>query len=1114
MRLRPLAIFALLAAALLLPAAPRGRAQVGFINLLRNGGFEQGASGWEGVTGGQVVQGQARAGARSLRITAGEAAQGWVEVAPGQTYVLTLWFRWSVFEGSQWGSDHITVQDDSFTDLAKLDGLHERYERGVWHKLALTVVAPDDRLRVSFGMFGPQDRVELHFDDVALFARGSNQPPTASPTASVSSGAAPLSVRFQAGADDVDGAVRSYQWHFGDGTEAREASPVHIYRTRGDYTAVLRVWDQDGALATRSVSVRVSDTVNPELTIATPTSEGAYTTEALSIALAGQATTPTGQIAAISWDNLRTGDAGALPVTPARTLSWATPAIALAAGANEILVSAIDSRGRAHSDRVVVTRQVAGPQIYGLEPASAEVRQYEQYELRFQVATVSAYPLFRYDERPPQGVEPGLGVSVEGVITTPSGRTVRQPAFYRTDAERRADAEGEYYEPTARSGWSLRFAPTEVGVHQVVLAVRDASGAATLAAGSFTATAPRRPGFIQVSQADPRYFRFSDGSLFWPIGPAWAVDGQGGQGFNFDRPWMAGLGAYSSNWARWKSTAQILGNEGFSSQLSFREHYPGHELAQELFYPDGYRMWLGGFIDEQFHPRLRPSTTYQVQIRLKLVELKGPREPGRPFGLVAKLHGWPEEPGFEADNRAAPSLFPRISVDRDWHTVVATYRTGADEGSGTGRSDLSIYLENVTAGRAYIDAFSVRELLAGGARGPELIRNPRADLHTYVEQRPAAALDEQLARGEREGIYYKYVVHDKNDWVQSRLLATGAFADSGDGYYQPGGTKARWLLEQWWRYIIARWGSSTAVHSWELNNEGPPDDGSGAHARMAQEFASFMRANDAHPHLATTSFWCCWRPTFWGDRRRFPDLGYADIHQYITPADTFADGTPMVYDEARFQAESSLAYASDRVGVPIMRGELGFNDEPVYSQLERPNAGVWFHNLLWAQLNAGAVFDPGYWHRSHFEAIEPGPIARAFGAFVATLDLQRGGYGELEAAVSNPGLRVYGQKHRLGGRAFLWVQNRLHTWRNVMGVNSPAPIAPQSGTITMRLTPGAIYTVEWWDTRSGQVARRELLVADPAGQLTLTITALRDDLAIKLARDGADRAVYMPELGG
>ncbi|MBP1465345.1 PKD domain-containing protein [Candidatus Chloroploca sp. M-50] len=1106
-RLRPLALLAVFALLLtfLFPLIFPIAAQPTTANLLSNGDFEQGTTApWQGITSTQLTTDYAASGQSSVRITSQEASQGWINVQAGQEYVLTAWFRWSRFAGNQWGYAHLTVEDTAYRELGSIINPQTSYERDRWHKLALTFTAPTGGVRVRFGLYGPQDDVELYFDDLQLRSRDANVAPTLDPVANTLSGTTPLTVAFEARADDPDGAVRSYRWEFGDGTESRSPDPTHIFRSRGSYPVKLTVWDNDGAAQSQTLTITVTDAVNPAITINAPTTQQIWTTSAASLALEGQASTPTGTLAMLAWDNLRTGAAGSLAVPTEATMTWATPSIALAPGRNDLQVSVVDSRGRAHSARLVVQRQLEAPRIYDVQVQTSTVAVYERYEVRFQVDTVASSPLFSYTDQPPPGVTPGSGVTVEGVITTPSGATVTHPAFFFTSAIRQGQGSSASYAPGTTSGWALRYAPLEPGRHQVYLRVRDASGETMVDIGSFEAGTPRRAGFIGVSSADSRYFQFSDGSLFWPLGPAWAVDLQGGRGFNFERPWLGGLGIYSTNWARWKSTAETLGNEGFSSRLTFLEHYPGHELAQELTYPEGYRLWIGCFGDEAFCPRFKANTDYEVKLRVKVVELAGPRNAAYPYGLVLKFHGWPQEPGFEEAHRNYASLIPPISVDRDWHTVVARYRTGSDEGAGQARGDLSLYLDNVTAGRAYIDELSVREILPGETRGPELIRNPRADLHTYVEQRPAAFLDDQLVRGEADGIYYRYVVHDKNDWIQNHLSRDGIFVASGDGYYQPEGTRARWLLEQWWRYLVARWGYTTAVHSWELNNEGPPDDGSGTHAQMTQDFARFMREQDAHPHMASTSFWCCWEPTFWGDRVRFPDVAYADIHEYPTLDVRLADGSPAVYDVAGFQAETSMAYAADKVGRPIIRGEVGLSGEPVFTMLSQANPGIWFHNLLWAQLNPGAVFDPGYWFSEHFNVIDAQAHAVPFAAFVATLDVQRGGYGDAEARLSNSQLRAYGQRNVARGKAHLWVQNRLHTWRNVMGGAGAVAITPQSGTLSLTLQPNRRYEVAWWDSYAGTVLRRELVTSTANGEITLTITNLASDLALTIEPETPD----------
>ena len=99
-----------------------------------------------------------------------------------------------------------------------------------------------------------------------------NRPPTVTATADPSAGEAPLPVGFSADATDPDGDDLAYEWDFGvDGTDADEASTKdasYTYEESGDYTATVTATDTEGAEATDTVKVAVSepapgDTTNP-----------------------------------------------------------------------------------------------------------------------------------------------------------------------------------------------------------------------------------------------------------------------------------------------------------------------------------------------------------------------------------------------------------------------------------------------------------------------------------------------------------------------------------------------------------------------------------------------------------------------------------------------------------------------------------------------------------------------------------------------------------------------------------------------------------------------------------------------------------------------------------
>jgi PKD repeat protein len=87
-----------------------------------------------------------------------------------------------------------------------------------------------------------------------------NQPPTAVASASVTSGFAPLVVRFSsAGSSDPDGVIASYYWDFGDGTTSNASAPEKTYSTPGTYAARLTITDNGGATASaQPVSISVA----------------------------------------------------------------------------------------------------------------------------------------------------------------------------------------------------------------------------------------------------------------------------------------------------------------------------------------------------------------------------------------------------------------------------------------------------------------------------------------------------------------------------------------------------------------------------------------------------------------------------------------------------------------------------------------------------------------------------------------------------------------------------------------------------------------------------------------------------------------------------------------
>ncbi len=86
-----------------------------------------------------------------------------------------------------------------------------------------------------------------------------NAVPTATFTATPTSGRAPLLVSFDAsGSRDTDGTIASYAWTFGDTGTGTGVTPQHTYTTAGAFTATLTVTDNEGGTGTFSRVITVA----------------------------------------------------------------------------------------------------------------------------------------------------------------------------------------------------------------------------------------------------------------------------------------------------------------------------------------------------------------------------------------------------------------------------------------------------------------------------------------------------------------------------------------------------------------------------------------------------------------------------------------------------------------------------------------------------------------------------------------------------------------------------------------------------------------------------------------------------------------------------------------
>ncbi|MEN6532442.1 MAG: hypothetical protein ABFD89_02195 [Bryobacteraceae bacterium] len=788
--------------------------------------------------------------------------------------------------------------------------------------------------------------------------------------------------------------------------------------------------------------------------------------------------------------------------------------------------------------------------------APSQVAAYERFEITFDVTnTVAGNYQFPYDPSPPPGVDPHdetyRGISVDAVFTQDDWKTVyRQPAFFYQqylDGGMKPGPDGQpqrWLYPAGAGEWKVRFTPHVAGSWKFRLTARDASGTTDTPPRSFNVAVGTKSGFLRVSRKDPRYFEFDNGNVFLSPGLQATQQVQDSPSnttaefaelqknhISLLRIWISNM--YGSAWLRWRGRRNI--HDGYLPRAGI---LPVHDsvrsrdlMALSVKYPED---WFDCcYSDAGAAQAVKPDTTYLISVRYRAEGITGPRVQAFPgYGLVAKILGRGATSCSEPGSGEVVTTYGGNAPD--WVTIQGMWYSESNDYL----PNLGIGLENVTEGRALVTSISVREVFPNGQLGPEVSEEPSMEYELYFPDRALRAMDEYVELAEKHGVFLKVVLMEKNDLIYYKLDDNGTFVigrqDNEDGFYGLGRglNKTRWLQRAWWRYVTARWGYSTSIHSWELVNEGDPF--STKHWELADEFGKFMhcevfgvsvKPGDSaqcpcqHPnrHMVTTSFWHSFpgysRRTgtgFWGNPK-YPNLDYADVHAYIsTSAAPEPAKSAMESDAAYYHLWHSKQYGSWKLNTPVIRGEAGMvprqgsTNDFAGLGLQRDVRGIWYHNFLWASLDSGALYEI-YWYTVP-HVYSPGTynhaaVALSLHNFLDGVPLNNGHYQDASAATSTPGLRVVGQKDLVNSRTHLWIQNKAHTWKTVV---DSVTVAAISGNIRIGgFAPGRLHRLDWWDTyrTTGQVTSTTSIRSGADGILTIPVQNLATDVAVKITPD-------------
>jgi len=366
-------------------------------------------------------------------------------------------------------------------------------------------------------------------------------------------------------------------------------------------------------------------------------------------------------------------------------------------------------------------------------------------------------------------------------------------------------------------------------------------------------------------------------------------------------------------------------------------------------------------------------------------------------------------------------------------------------------------------------------------------------------------LDQVMDLSEQYGIHQKFCIDwirnitprglprrnfDREDYAYS-VSNGGPAATTKDFFTLP---EAKRLFKNRLRYIVARWGYSTHVMAWELWNEIDLVDQEVRDPKIivpwTQEMCSYLKSVDPWQHLTTNSLGRG-PVNGWEEMWKVKETDFAQRHGYFSPpAGSEGEGADMAALVAGW-LDPMRAFNK-----PYLMSEFGLQRDrmDIRRLCDRDQDGVHMHNGIWAAIAHGAAGGAQLWWWGQY--VDPKNLYYHFQAvanFAKDVPWTTAGFVPAAVTTDNGDLRAAGL---LGKKlSILWLQNKNHTWWNVINDVAITPI--QNAEVTLAGCAPGRHKVEYWNTWTGRVERTLDLTAAGSG-LQIPVPALERDMALKI----------------
>jgi hypothetical protein len=381
-------------------------------------------------------------------------------------------------------------------------------------------------------------------------------------------------------------------------------------------------------------------------------------------------------------------------------------------------------------------------------------------------------------------------------------------------------------------------------------------------------------------------------------------------------------------------------------------NYYARELWAEVTTPSGRRLQLPAFYADGglYAVRARPDEVGTFRFGAVSETTLGVRRADVPVSLVTPAEIRNEErermPAIALD----PSN-PRQFAASDGSSFVPSGANLAwDPGEG---GDTAAYYQRAfpAFARAHLNWMRVWMAHWDGMNldwlPPRLGPSPRPG---RLDEGVAETWDKVVCAAEDSGVYIQlvlqhhgqYTTKDNSDWSKNPWNAAnpGGFLKAPEDFFTDPNARVITLLK--YRTIVARWGWSPAILSWELFNEVHWTDAmrnghEDSVARWHRQVAAFLRQVDVYGHLVTTST----------DNVRSPineSMDYLQPHLYAADMVSGARG---------------LDVPSQSLPRPVFYGEAGYEHQAIADEEKRAGTGI--VPPVWASLFGQCAYPAEPW---------------------------------------------------------------------------------------------------------------------------------------------------------